>query len=180
MNNDRDRVRRNKDDHNAVTHDDNRDPISGAPGAHPLGTGIGAASGGAAGATIGSVGGPIGVAVGLVTGVVAGGLAGKGVAEKIDPTAEDAFWREECANRADSDEGEPYKLYQLAYRTGYEGFGRYPGRTYEEAEMDLQRDYESNRSSTDLTWERAKQATRDAWTRVNDSVASDDAHRNAR
>ena len=35
------RARNNKDDHNPVTHDDNRDPISYAPGAHPLGTGMG-------------------------------------------------------------------------------------------------------------------------------------------
>ena len=103
-------------------------------------------------------------------GLVTGGLAGKGVAEKIDPTAEDAFCREECANRADSDEGEPYESYQLAYQTGYEGFGRYPGRTYEEAEVELQRDYEFSRSSTDLSWEQTKQAARDAWKRVSDSV----------
>ena len=40
--------------------DQNRDPISGAPGAHPLGTGAGAASGGVAGAAVGlAVGGPV-------------------------------------------------------------------------------------------------------------------------
>ena len=42
--------------------DENRDPITGAPGAHPVGTGIGAAAGGvAAGAAAGTVAaGPIG------------------------------------------------------------------------------------------------------------------------
>ena len=65
----------------------NRDPITGEPGAHPVGTGVGAAAGGvAAGAAVGSVAGPIGTAVGAAVGAVAGGLAGKGVAEKIDPT----------------------------------------------------------------------------------------------
>lgn len=73
--------------------DANRDPITGAPGAHPVGTGIGAAGGAAAGAAIGAIGGPIGAAVGLVAGAVAGGLAGKGVAEKMDPTVEEAYWR---------------------------------------------------------------------------------------
>ena len=43
----------------------NRDPISGKPGAHPVGTGAGAASGGAAGAAAGmAVGGPAGSVVG--------------------------------------------------------------------------------------------------------------------
>lgn len=68
----------------------NRDPITGAPGAHPVGTGIGAATGGvAAGAAAGSVAGPVGTAVGAAVGAVAGGLAGKGVAEKADPTVVD-------------------------------------------------------------------------------------------
>ena len=65
----------------------NRDPLTGASGAHPIGTGVGAAAGGiAAGAAVGSVAGPVGTAVGAAVGAVAGGLAGKGVAENIDPT----------------------------------------------------------------------------------------------
>lgn len=68
----------------------NRDPITGAPGAHPVGTGVGAAAGGvAAGAAIGSVAGPVGTAVGAVGGAIAGGLTGKGVAEAADPTVND-------------------------------------------------------------------------------------------
>lgn len=68
----------------------NRDPISGALGAHPVGTGVGAAAGGvAAGAAIGSVAGPVGTAVGAAAGAIAGGLAGKGVAETVDPTVDD-------------------------------------------------------------------------------------------
>ena len=59
----------------------NRDPITGTPGAHPVGTGVGAAAGGAAGAAAGAVGGPLGMAAGAVIGAVVGGLAGKGVAD---------------------------------------------------------------------------------------------------
>ena len=44
--------------------DANRDPITKAPGAHPVGVGVGAAGGGAAGAAIGSLAGPVGTAVG--------------------------------------------------------------------------------------------------------------------
>jgi uncharacterized protein (TIGR02271 family) len=65
----------------------NRDPITGALGAHPVGTGVGAAAGGvAAGAAAGSVAGPVGTVVGAAAGAVAGGLAGKKVAEEVDPT----------------------------------------------------------------------------------------------
>ena len=65
----------------------NRDPLTGEPGAHPVGTAVGAAAGGiAAGAAAGSVAGPVGTVVGAVVGAVAGGAAGKGVAETVDPT----------------------------------------------------------------------------------------------
>src|SRR3954462_11343173 len=82
-----------------VDHDRNPDPITGAPGSHPVGTGIGAAGAGAAGAAIGSIAGPGGPATGAVVGAVAGGLAGKGVAEAVDPTTEDTYWRDNYTSR---------------------------------------------------------------------------------
>mgnify|MGYP003391712891 CR=1 FL=1 len=63
-----------------------------------------------------------GVGVALVgtaaVGAIVGGLAGKGVAEMVDPTAEDAYWRE----------------------------------------------------TSSLDWDRAKHATRGAWSRLSDRV----------
>ena len=70
----------------------NHDPVTGEPGAHPVGTGVGAATGGTVGAVIGgAVGGPVGAMVGAAVGGLAGGLAGKGVAESVNPTEEDAY-----------------------------------------------------------------------------------------
>src|SRR5882762_5047745 len=78
----------------------NRDPITGEPGAHPVGVGVGTAAGGAAaGAAAGAMAGPVGTVVGAVVGGVAGGLAGKSVAEGFDPTLEDAYWRETYKDR---------------------------------------------------------------------------------
>ena len=71
---------------NPKERDANRDPISGAPGAHPIGTGAGAAAGGAAGAAIGAAAGPAGAVVGAAAGAIIGGLGGKGAAEKANPT----------------------------------------------------------------------------------------------
>jgi outer membrane lipoprotein SlyB len=66
----------------------NLDPITGAPGAHPVGVGLGAAVGGiAAGAAAGTIAvGPLGTVVGAAVGAIAGGLGGKSVAEHFDPT----------------------------------------------------------------------------------------------
>lgn len=153
--------------------DANRDPITGTPGAHPVGTGVGAAGGAAAGAAIGAVAGPVGAAVGLVAGAIAGGLAGKGVAEKIDPTVEDAYWKTNYAKQKYVDRNAPYTTYQPAYRTGYEGRARYPGKRFEEVEANLQRDYENSRGAAGLGWDKARNATRDAWNRVEKSLPGD-------
>jgi phage tail tape-measure protein len=153
--------------------DANRDPITGTPGAHPVGTGVGAASGGAAGAAIGAVAGPVGAAVGLVAGAIAGGLAGKGVAEKVDPTVEDAYWKDNYSKQKYVERNASYDAYRPAYRTGYQGRSQYPGKKYEDVEADLQRDYEKSKGNAGLPWEKAKLATRDAWNRVDQRRPSD-------
>ena len=148
----------------------NRDPITGAPGAHPVGTGVGAALGGvAAGAAAGTVAGPVGTVIGAAVGAIVGGYAGKSAAEAIDPTAEDAYWRENYADRPYAAD-ESYEEYGPAYRYGVDSFGMYPGRSFDEAERDLSRDWDSARGTSSLEWDRAKHATRDAWNRVSDAV----------
>ena len=149
--------------------DANRDPITGAPGAHPLGTGIGAALGGAAaGAATGTVAGPVGTVVGAAIGAIVGGLAGKGVAESIDPTAEDVFWRENYTTRPYVEPAASFDDYGPAYGYGVGAFSRYPGRSFDEAESDLSRDWNGARGPSSLTWDKARHATRDAWNRVSD------------
>jgi hypothetical protein len=154
--------------------DANRDPISGAPGAHPVGTGVGAVAGGvAAGAAIGTVAGPIGTAVGAAAGAIAGGLAGKAVAENIDPTAEDAYWRESYQRQPYYQSGMTYDDYAPAYRLGYESRGRYSGGRFDDIESDLATDYQARRGTSRLSWEHAKQAARAAWDRIERAIPGD-------
>ena len=147
--------------------DENRDPLSGEPGAHPLGTGLGAAGAGAAtGALGGAVAGPVGAAIGAVIGAVAGGLAGKGIAESIDPTAEDSYWRENHASRPYADEAEGYDEYRPAYQYGWESRSLHADKSWNEIESDLQSGWSKARGKSNLEWDRAKHATRDAWDRI--------------
>lgn len=89
-----------KQERAAEAQDSNRDPITGAPGSHPVGVGVGGIAGGAAaGALAGTVFGPLGTLIGAAVGVVAGAAAGKGVAERLDPTVESEYWRQEHQNR---------------------------------------------------------------------------------
>lgn len=154
--------------------DSNPDPITGAPGSHPVGTGLGAAAGGAlAGAAAGSVGGPVGAIAGAAVGAVVGGLAGKGVAEGLNPTYEDNYWRDNFSREPYYMEGRTYDDYAPAYRTGYEGRTRYAGRSYDEIEQDLERDYIANRGNSRLEWADARAATRAAWHRVENALPGD-------
>jgi hypothetical protein len=146
----------------------NRDPISGAPGAHPVGTGVGAALGGAAaGAAAGTVVGPVGTIVGAAVGAVIGGLAGKGVAEAIDPTREDAYWRDHYSDRPYVERGSSYDDYGPAYGFGVAAFSRYPGRTFDEIEPEMSRQWATGSGASTLRWDSARYAVQDAWNRVN-------------
>jgi hypothetical protein len=151
--------------------DENRDPISGEPGAHPVGAGLGAAAGGAAaGAAAGAVAGPIGAAVGAVVGGVGGGLVGKGMAEAFDPTVEDAYWRENYSHRPYYDPATSYEVYRPAYQYGWESRAQHAGRSFDEVEADLRRGWESTKASGGLAWEKAKLAARDAWHRIESAA----------
>lgn len=144
----------------------NLDPITGEPGAHPVGTGVGAIVGGAAaGAAAGTVMGPIGTAVGAAVGAIAGGLVGKGVAEGMDPTIEDAYWRENYITRPYVADGSTYEKYQPAYRHGWESRARMGGKPWRESEAQVRSDWEAELWSKDLSWSDANEAVRDAYDR---------------
>lgn len=145
----------------------NRDPITDAPGAHPVGTGVGAALGGAAaGAAVGTVAGPVGTVIGAAAGAIVGGLAGKGVAEAIDPSVEYAYWRDNYADRPYVESGARFDDYAPAYVYGVESSSKFGDRDFDDIESDLARDWATARGKSGLSWDRARAASRDAWDRV--------------
>jgi phage tail tape-measure protein len=162
---------------NTATLDANRDPITGEPGAHPVGVGVGAAAAGAAaGAAGGAIGGPVGAAAGAVIGGIVGGLAGKDVAERIDPTVETAYWRENYRGRPYFDANTAYEEYHPAYEYGWESRSKYPDRNFDEVESHLARDWQKAKSHANMTWDKAKYATKDAWERVSTPVSGKHAN----
>ncbi|HVS70161.1 MAG TPA: hypothetical protein VHQ47_02785 [Phycisphaerae bacterium] len=161
-------------------HDANRDPLSGRAGSHPVGSGIGAAVGGAAvgvgaglasgaatGAVAGTTAGPVGTVVGAVVGGVVGGLIGKGIAEGVDPTEEHGYWRQNYGTRPYADRTTPYEQYAPAYQYGWESQPKYQGKTFEESESTLRRDWDKVKGKSELEWDRAKEAVRDSWNRTS-------------
>lgn len=164
---------------NNEERDENRDPITDEPGAHPVGAGVGATLGGAAaGAAAGMAAGPVGTVAGAIVGGVAGGLAGKAVAEQIDPTVEEHYWRNEYATRDYYDPTVGYEEIGPAYQYGWESRVEYGDRAFDEVEPDLAHEWSGGRhGKSSLDWGRARPATRDAWDRVDQNFRANPNNR---
>ena len=154
------------------TRDNHPDPLSGAPGAHPVATGLGAVAGGAAGIMAGAAIGaattgpaaPIGAFIGAVVGAVGGGYAGKGIAEKIDPTAKTGYWRENYKDRPNVKAGVTYDKYQPAYQYGVEARIQHPGQSWDDVHDELQRGWNQRQGVSALSWDQAEDTCYYGWT----------------
>jgi hypothetical protein len=107
---------------------------------------------------------PVGVGVG----------AASGVAEAINPTFENDYWRESYAIRNYVREGESYETFAPAYRYGWEAYSRYPGKRFDDVESALRSGWERTEWNAALAWERAREAARDAWRRVEQALSGRD------
>jgi hypothetical protein len=144
----------------------NADPITDAPGSHPIETGIGAAVAGAAGGmAVGAFAGPVAAAVGVAVGAVVGGYAGKGIGEMIDPTSEDTWLRDNFESRPYVVKGDKYEDFHPAYRYGALAEAKYGDAGIDLMDHQLQRDWEASKENT-MPWTKAKGAVKDAYDRT--------------
>jgi hypothetical protein len=111
------------------------------------------------------VAGPVGVVAAAVGGAIIGGYVGKAAGELIDPTAEEAYWREEHPRQPYA-QRTSFQDYALAYRAGYEGFQRHAadGHSFAEAESEIRAQYESGGGA--LPWDQGRLAAQAAWNRI--------------
>lgn len=111
--------------------------------------------------------------MGAAAGAVLGGLAGKAAGEAVDPTVENAYWKQNYAGEPyyESSFTYAYDDYAPAYRTGYYGRTQFAGRKFDDVERDLESSYNRAKGASKLGWEKAKYATRAAWDRVEKSTS---------
>ena len=83
----------------------------------------------------------------------------------INPTAEEAYWREAFQHEPYYRADYSYDDYSPAYRVGYTGPVRRQGE-FEQLEHALKDDFQRVRGRSRLRWEEAREATRAAWRRV--------------
>jgi hypothetical protein len=151
-----------------IEQQENQDPITGAPGSHPLGVGLGAALGGAAaGAAAGTVtAGPIGTLFGAAVGAVAGGLVGKGIAEHYDPTIVENHWFERYASESYYTDGMNYEDYAPAYQLAAARRVQLGEADFDVVRSQLADEYQQVRGSSRLDWDRAEPAARASWYKI--------------
>ncbi|RYF41554.1 MAG: hypothetical protein EOO25_09525 [Comamonadaceae bacterium] len=90
--------------------------------------------------------------------------------KSADPVLEDKYWRDNYATRPYARKDASFDDYSPAYRTGVDSYSRSAGRSFDEIEPELGRDWNSNRGKSSLEWEHARPAARDAWDRLSNTV----------
>jgi len=80
-------------------------------------------------------------------------------------TDEEQYWRSHYSTRPYVN-GRSYEMLSGGYRYGFEAADRYPGRSWDDIERDLEREWDRYPYRGQSTWEQVKDAVRDAWERV--------------
>jgi len=145
--------------------------------AHELGGTVGMTAGGVVGGTaIGAaaasviaspLAAPLGAVVGAAIGGALGGSAGESIARSVNPTAEEKYWEENYSNRPYVATSSDFETYRPAYRYGVDSYSKYQGQEFDAIESDLGRDWSQARGTSSLEWNEARDASRDAYDRLN-------------
>ncbi|HYE61963.1 MAG TPA: PA2169 family four-helix-bundle protein [Phycisphaerales bacterium] len=95
----------------------------------------------------------------------------------VSSTLELDFWRENYQHRPYVEPGATYDEYAPAYRYGWEAYTTHAGmgRKFEELEPDLESRWDTYRGLSKLSWEQARHAAKDAWTRIERGGATREA-----
>jgi hypothetical protein len=84
--------------------------------------------------------------------------------------AQNSYWRENYRNRPYYNSSRDYNSMQPAYRYGVDMYVRNNGRSFDELDQsELQSGWKQARGNSNLSWEDAKAATRDAYNRMGQS-----------
>ena len=141
---------------------------------HSIGAATGSVSGAVAGAGIGgAVGGPVGAVVGAVVGGVAGAKAGDSIAEVVNPTEYDTYWKERHTTQPYYSNQYSWDDYGPAYKMGYETYPSYRGKDLDLVDDELEARWTQMKGNSKLAWGDARQAVRDGWHHIERAVPGD-------
>jgi hypothetical protein len=154
------------------TTEPTEDPVVGIP-THPLSAGAGAvAMAVATGAVVGTAAGPVGTAIGAVVGAVVGGLGGDAIASAVGEAQDATYWREHFVQRTHVKPGSSYEDYGPAFAYGESARQRHGDRDFDIVAVELGQDWMAVRGQSNLEWDDARPAARDAWVRSGNSLGN--------
>ena len=84
----------------------------------------------------------------------------------VDPKKEAAYWREQHSKQPCA-KNHSYEQFEHAYRTGYNAFSKYPGKSFDEVEKEVALDYEEARPGSALPWDTVRPAVNSVTRRPN-------------
>ncbi len=96
----------------------------------------------------------------------------------MNPQDEEKHWREHHEKQPFVKPEQTYEHWAPAYRTGYEGAHKNPGKKFSEMETELEAEYAKQRPV--LPWDEAKNAARIAWDRLGGVITPGDVSRGVR
>jgi hypothetical protein len=92
---------------------------------------------------------------------------------------EENYWFENFTSRPYALGPDYFDRFRPAYRYGFESAQHHMGRSWEDAEPDLQRGWDSykHRGEGQSTWDEIKEAVRDAWERITGAKTAESEER---
>src|SRR5205807_9819719 len=109
----------------------------------------------------------------------AGGKSDQGDSGGVDPEKEAAYWREQHAKQPYA-KNYSYEEFEHAYRTGYDTFFKYPGKTFDEVEESVAADYEEAKPGSALLWDKVSPAAMAVFGRLGGHIGSRRSYRDMR
>jgi hypothetical protein len=97
----------------------------------------------------------------------------------VDPEKEAAYWREQHPKQPYA-KNYSYDQFEHAYRTGYNSFFKYPGKTFDEVEDDVALGYEKEKPGSALPWDTVRPAVNSVWDRLGGVISPRDPDRGVR
>jgi hypothetical protein len=91
--------------------------------------------------------------------------------EAIDDAEHDAYWRHNFERETYCQPGQSYDYYETAFQVGYEGCARYRDMGFDEAEPELQAEYDRRTTPSHPRWHEVRDAARSAWNRAKRLIA---------
>ena len=102
-----------------------------------------------------------------------GAKGGGAIAEAVNPTEYTSHFQKNYQSAPYYVSGSEWKDYEPAYKYGYDTYGQYQGRKFEEVESDLERNWEATKANSRLGWMEAKGAVRDGWHHIERRIPGD-------